>query len=44
MLTDIANEEAKRYDEVLIDEYQDVNDLQDTLVYTLSGGASGCSW
>lgn len=38
MLTDIANEEAKRYDEVLIDEYQDVNDLQDTLVYTLSGG------
>lgn len=37
ILTDIAVEEASRYDEVLIDEYQDVNDLQDKIVYALSG-------
>ncbi len=37
-LTDIAKEVSSQYDEVLIDEYQDVNDLQDTLLYALSGG------
>ncbi len=36
--TEIAAEEAGRYDEVLIDEYQDINDLQDTLFYAISGG------
>lgn len=31
-----AHELCNRYDEVLVDEFQDVNDLQDTLFYVLS--------
>lgn len=34
-----AREYLNRYDEVLVDEFQDVNDLQDTLFYILSGNA-----
>ncbi len=32
-----AKEYLSRYDEVLVDEFQDVNDLQDTLFHILSG-------
>ena len=32
-----AREYLSRYDEVLVDEFQDVNDLQDTLFHILSG-------
>lgn len=35
---DGAYELSKRYDEVMVDEYQDTNDLQDTLFNILSGG------
>ncbi|MBQ8203595.1 MAG: helicase-exonuclease AddAB subunit AddA [Clostridia bacterium] len=34
-----AQEYLSRYDEVLVDEFQDVNDLQDTLFHILSGNA-----
>lgn len=33
-----AYELSQRYDEVMVDEYQDTNDLQDTLFNILSGG------
>lgn len=36
--TAVAQEISSMYDEVLIDEYQDVNDLQDALLRALSGG------
>lgn len=35
--TDENNELLERFDEVLVDEYQDINDLQDMLFYVLSG-------
>lgn len=35
-LTPLAYEIRKKYDEVLIDEYQDVNDLQDLFFYAVS--------
>lgn len=38
--TEIAREIAQRYDEVLVDEYQDTNNLQDTLFYALSDNGS----
>lgn len=38
-LTDAAADICARYDEVMIDEYQDTNDLQDMLVYVLSDKA-----
>ncbi|MDD6284894.1 MAG: UvrD-helicase domain-containing protein [Firmicutes bacterium] len=38
-LTEMAQDIIARYDEVMIDEYQDTNDLQDTLVYVLSNKA-----
>ncbi len=38
-VNDEAREYLDRYDEVLVDEFQDVNDLQDTLFYILSGNA-----
>ncbi len=37
-VNEIADSLAAQYDEVLVDEYQDVNDLQDTLFQVLSGG------
>lgn len=37
-LTKLANEIANTYDEVMVDEYQDTNDLQDTIVWILSDG------
>lgn len=36
VFTEYADELANRYDEVLVDEFQDVNDLQDMLFYALS--------
>ncbi len=36
VFTEYATELADRYDEVLVDEFQDVNDLQDMLFYALS--------
>lgn len=36
VIRDDASELCNRYDEVLVDEFQDVNDLQDTLFYVLS--------
>lgn len=36
VIRDDARELCNRYDEVLVDEFQDVNDLQDTLFYILS--------
>lgn len=36
-LTSEAEEFLKRFDEVMVDEYQDTNDLQDMLFYVLSG-------
>lgn len=36
--TAAAKEICRRYDQVLVDEYQDTNNLQDTLFYALSDG------
>ena len=39
--TPLARELAAEYDEIIVDEYQDINNVQDALLYALSGEADG---
>ena len=38
--TDVARELAGRYDEILIDEYQDINPVQDAILGLIAGGGN----